>query len=190
MGIRGILEGIGIVAAITALIKLVKDIRDSRIPLAMKARQFHVVWYEENCAIVVFELSFVNDSSQKRTVDNAKVSPPPVIAHRQCPFVPDEPETALIYRLPIPQAYPVPISKVLQLPLDIPRRHSLPCKMFAVYLQLPEQSLLPDVVPCRFEFFAWKPRRKPSDDKPIATDSIMISAGQLRAVGSYPLQWH
>jgi len=142
MGIWGILESIGIVGALTALIKLARDIRDARIPLVMKARHFHVVWYEDNCAIVVFELSFVNDSSQKRTVDNVKVSPPPVVIHRQCPFVPDEPETASIYRLPIPQAYPVPISKVLQVPLDIPPRHSFPCKMFAVYLQLPEQSVL------------------------------------------------
>jgi len=134
MDIWRILEGIGIIAALTALIKLVKDIRDSRIPLVMKARHFHVAWYEDNCAVAVFELSFVNGSSQKRTVDNVTVSPPPATTHRQCPFVPDEPGTASIHRLPIPQAYPVPISKVLQVPLDIPRRHSLPYKMFAVYL--------------------------------------------------------
>ena len=88
MGIWGILESIGIVGALTALIKLARDIRDSHVPLVMKARQFHVVWYEDNCAIVVFELSFVNDSSQKRTVDNVQVSLPPVIIHRQYPFVP------------------------------------------------------------------------------------------------------
>jgi len=100
----------------------------------MKARHFHVAWHEDNCAVVVFELSSVNGSSQKRIVDNVTVSPPPAITHRQCPIVPDEPETASIYRLPIPQAYPVPISKVLQVPPDITRRHSLPYKMFAVYL--------------------------------------------------------
>jgi hypothetical protein len=189
MGIWGILESIGIVGALTALIKLAKDIRDARIPLVMKARHFHVVWYEDNCAIVVFEMGFVNDSSQKRTVDNVRVSPPPVVTHRQYPFVPDEQETVSMCRLPI-GGYPVPISEVLQPPLDIPPRQSLPRKMFAVYLQFPEQSGLPEVFPYRFDFFAWKPRRKLADDKPIATDSIWISSEQLRTVGSYPLQRH
>jgi hypothetical protein len=186
MDIWGILGGV-----IVSLASFVRDIRDSRIPLIMRCQCFDVVWYEDNCAIVVFHLSFVNDSSQKRTVGNVEVSTPLGVAHKQYPFVTDAQEKVAICRLPTDEGYPVPTSELLQVPLDIPPRQSAPRKTFAVYLQFPAplDSIL-DSFPYEFAFFAWKPRRSKRDDKPIARDSLGISPNELRTLGAYAVERH
>jgi hypothetical protein len=191
MGILEILQSIGILGALVfSVLSFVGGIRRSRVPLVMRVRQFSVLWYKDNSAIVIFHLSFVNDSSRARIVDNVQVLTPPVVTHRQHPFQADESQKVAICRLPTGGDWKVPIPEVLRPPLDIPP-HQSQNKMFALYLQFPQPSETFESLPYAFSFLALGIGGKLKDvGKPIATDSIWISLKQLRTVGYYPTQWH
>jgi len=187
MGIVDILESAGIAVALTlSLVNLVRGIRHSRIPLIMYLRHFSVAWHEGNSSIVVFHLDFVNNSSQRRTVNNVQVSTPLGVTYTQCPFDIDENLELGIYRLPTGEALKIPISELLPSLLDIPP-HRPRYKMFALCLQFLEPSGSPlDNLPYQFDFSAWQA----GWDKPLAIDSVRIFPEALRTVGHHTMPAH
>jgi hypothetical protein len=187
MGIWEILQSIGILGALVfSALNFVRGIRHSRIPLIMYLRHFSVAWYEGNSSIVVFQLDFVNNSSQRRIVNNVQVSTPFGVTYTQCPFYIDENLELGIYQLPTGEALRIPISELLSSLLDIPPRQPR-YKMLALCLQFPEPSGSPlDSLPYRFDFSAWKA----GGDKPLAIDSVRIFPEALRTVGLHTMPIH
>ncbi|MDO8568912.1 MAG: hypothetical protein Q7R57_09420 [Dehalococcoidales bacterium] len=174
----GELGGIsGIVALLFLLGDKGRELWQSRRHLKIRVRSTDVVWYEDNCSIVIFHVDIENRASAFRTLSDLVVRPPRSIERKQHPFQIDPSQRFSTCLLPNGQSLATSFRELLQPPLDI-RPHQSLNKVFAVRLEIPQQSSL-DGLPLDFGFYAL------DGNKQIAKDHIGMSLSQLRTLGSY-----